>query len=105
MEAANFAGRVAFEGYRQLITQDAHAIVFDCDQAHATSKQSNRDVACPSVKRVVNEFAHHRGGPLHHFTRSDLADQFIRQFADRPAHRDGWQGREGACVHQSILEG
>ncbi len=46
------------------------------------------DLAGAGVERVVDQFAHHRRRPLDHLAGGDLADQFVGQFADRPARSE-----------------
>ena len=68
---------------------DAAAVVLDRDQAHAAGQQAHGDLRRAGVERVVDQFAHHRGGPLHHLAGGDLADQFVGQFADGAARAVG----------------
>ena len=66
----------------------------------ARRRPSRRTATCAGarVERVVDQFAHHRSRPLDHFAGGDLADQFLRQFADCAA-RDGLEGG----VHEAGL--
>ena len=85
IEVADFAGGVAFQGGGQLVWRNATAIVFNGDQPGATPHQPQRDAARACVHGVVQQFAHHRGGALHHLASGDLADQFIWEFANGAA--------------------
>ena len=84
--------------------QDAAAIVFDDDAAHAARHQRPGSAGA-GVQGVVHQLAHHRGGALDHLAGGDLADQFIGQFADRAAARcrehgsrsRSTLGRPGCC--------
>ena len=86
-QAADFAGCVALESHRKLLAHDAGAVVLDRDQPNAARQQPHRDQGRPGIEGVVDQFAHHRGRSLDDFARSDLADQFIGQLADRCGRR------------------
>lgn len=92
VQAGDLAGRVAAQGQRQLVARQALAVVLDRDQPHAAGRESHRDLPRAGVERVVEQFAHHRRGPLHHFAGRDLADQFVGKFADRTPRGRGEGG-------------
>ena len=102
-EAGDLAGGVAAQRQRQFVARQALAVVLDRDQAHAAGREPHRDLARAGVERVVEQLAHHRGRPLHHFAGGDLADQFVGEFADGAARGRG-EGR-GKGAHAVILEG
>ena len=96
VQAGDLAGGVALEGGGQLLAQDAAAIVLDADQADATGLQSHRDLSSARVQGVVQQFTYHRGRSLDHLAGGNLADQLIRQFADRTS--GGGQGGVHAAI-------
>jgi hypothetical protein len=83
--AADLAGGVAPQRDRQFLARDAGAVVLDRDQPHAAGQQAHRDLGGAGVQRVVDQFAHHRRGALHHLAGGDLADQLVGQVADGAA--------------------
>ena len=97
VQAADFAGGVALERGGQFRAGDAAAVVFDRDQSNPTGEQAQADLAGPSVQGVVDQLAHHRSGALDHFTRGDLADEFVGQFPDGRGRRRGAKSHGGHC--------
>ena len=93
-ERADLAGGVAAQGQRQLVLGDARAVVLDHDGAHAARAQAHGDLRGAGVQRVVQQFAHDRGGTLDHLAGRDLADQLVGQFTDGAAR--GREDRHGA---------
>ena len=61
--------------------------------------QAHGDLRCTRVQRVVKQFAHNGGWPLHDFARSDLADQLVGQFKDGAAGEGGEDGVHGAILN------
>ncbi len=98
-ERTDLAGGMALQRQRQLAGLDACTVVLDHDRAHATGRQPQIDLPCAGVECVVDQLAHHRRRPLDDLAGSDLADQFIAQFADRAARHNGGQG-----THRRIVE-
>jgi hypothetical protein len=76
---------MALQGHGQFFNGNSAAIVFDRDQANAPAQEAQRDVARASIEGVVDQFTHHGGRSLDHFTRRNLADQHIGQFTDGSA--------------------
>ena len=76
---------MALKGNRELFAQDANAIVFHADQSHAAGQKAHGDLGCACIQRVVHQLAHHRCGTLYNLSGRNLADELIRQFADRAA--------------------
>ena len=110
MQIGNFAGGMAAQGYGQLVTRNAAAVVFHRNQAHTTGQKAQGDLAGAGVQGVIDQLAHHGCGALHHLAGGDLADQLIGQVANRPTRRlrgrglcngFGRGGREfrAGCVH------
>jgi len=97
-QAGDLAGGVALQSDGQLFAQQPRPVVFQRNQAHPASAQAQRDLGGAGVQRVVSQLAHDRRRALDHFARSDLADEFVRQFANRAAGGGGEQG-----VHRCIL--
>ncbi len=97
-ERGDLAGRMAAQRERQFARRDAVAVVFDDDRADAAAHQLHADFARAGIERVVDQLAHHRSRALDDFAGGDLADQLVRQFADRAARR-----RLEHCVHASIV--
>jgi hypothetical protein len=96
VQRGDLARRVAAQRERQLGGGNAHTVVLDLDGADAAARQAYDDLGGAGVQRVVDQFPHHRGRPLDHLAGGDLADEFIGQFADRPAfgrHRRGGHRR------------
>ena len=81
-QITDLAGGVPFQGQGQLLRRDAAAIVLHGDAAHSPGREPDRDLGGAGIQRVVHQFAHHRGGPLHHLARGDLAHQLVGQFQD-----------------------
>ena len=100
VQVADLAGGVALEGDGQLVAQDALAVVFHADQAHTAGQQPQGDLGGAGVQRVVHQFTHHAGGALYDFTRRNLADKFVREFADGAAGCGSQR-----CIHICILGG
>ena len=78
------AGGVPAQRQRQLVAGDAAAVILDHDAAHPARGKPHDDLGGARVQRVIDQFAHHGGWPLDHLAGRDLADQLVRQFADRP---------------------
>ena len=93
LERGDLAGGVAPQRQRKLGRGDAGAVVFKHDAAHAARGQPQHHLRGASVERVVEQLAHHRGGPLDHLTGSDLADELVGQLADRPARCGAARGK------------
>ena len=68
---------MAAKGNGQLLAQNALAVVFHTDQAHATGQQPYGNLCGPRVQRVVHQFAYYRGRALHHLASGNLADQLV----------------------------
>ena len=78
----DLAGGVALQRQRQVFAGNAAAVVFHHDGAHAAGHQAHSNLRRASVQCVVYQFTHHRSRAFDDFARSDLAHQFVRQFAD-----------------------
>jgi hypothetical protein len=85
----------------QFFAWNAQAIVFHPYQPHAACQQPHRHLCCAGVQRVVHQFAYHRGWPLDHLTRRNLADQFVGEFADGAARGLGL----GLVDHEPVILG
>jgi hypothetical protein len=100
-QRADLAGSVPPQGQRQLLGGDAAAVVFDHDRADAAGGELHRDLRGAGVQRVVDQLAYHRGRPLDHLARRDLAHQLVGQLADRAPCRA--QGLGGQGCHRGIV--
>jgi hypothetical protein len=76
---------MALQRQRQFVGRDALAVVLDHGAAHAAAGQAHGDLAGAGVQRVVDQLTHHRSRAFDHLAGGDLADQFVRQLADRAA--------------------
>jgi hypothetical protein len=47
------------QGQRQLVAQDAHAVVLHADEAHATGQKAQLDLCGARVQGVVYKLTHH----------------------------------------------
>ena len=92
MQIRDFAGGVAFEGDRQLVGRDAHAVVFHRNQPHTACGQAQGDLRRAGIQRVVHQLAHDGGGALDDLASGDLADQLVGEFADGAALGDIFKG-------------
>ena len=63
--------------------------------------QAHGDLPRTCVQRVVKQFAHNGGWPLHDFTSSNLPDQLVGQFKDGAAGDGGEDGVHGAILKNS----
>jgi hypothetical protein len=70
------------EGERQVFPRDAFAIVLHLDALRAAFIERDRDGARARVEAVLEQLLQHRGGPLDHFARGDLAHEQLGQDAD-----------------------
>ncbi|MPN13176.1 hypothetical protein SDC9_160496 [bioreactor metagenome] len=110
MQIGDLAGGMAAQRHRQFFGRNADAVVLHRDQAHAPGQQPHGDLRGSGIQRVVHQFAHGRGGALHHFSGGNLTDQFVRKIADGAAWRSrvgrGGRGSRGGgkgVVHRFIL--
>ena len=99
-QRCDLAGGMAPQRERQFTGFNAFTVVFDDRRAHAAAAELDDHLAGAGVQGVVDQFAHHRGGPLDHLAGGDLADQFIVEFADRPAQLFSL----GQAIHARIVE-
>ena len=85
-QRADLAGGVALQGQGQVFGGDARTIVLHHQRTHAAGHQTHSDLHGAGIQRVIHQLAHGGGRTVYDFARSDLADQFVGQFADAPAH-------------------
>ena len=82
-QAGDLAGGVARERERQLLARDAGAVVLDLHALDAAGLEHHGDRLRAGVDAVLQQLLQHRGRALDHLARGDLADQQLRQDADR----------------------
>ena len=75
-------------GERQFLGRDAAAIVAHANQARTAILDIDFDAPRTGVETVLDEFLHHRRGPLDDFTGGDLVDEFLRELTNV---RHGWR--------------
>src|SRR5207245_3492963 len=85
------AGRVAGEGERQVVRQDAAAVVHDADQLDAALFDVDVDPAAAGIHRIFQQLLDDAGRPFDNLPRGDLSDDRRRQLLNPrhgPHHKD-----------------
>jgi hypothetical protein len=82
LEARDLARGVAREREPQLFARDPRAVVLDLHPLGAARVERHRDCLRAGVDAVLQELLQHRGRPLHHLARGDLAHEQLGQNAD-----------------------
>ena len=62
------------------------AVVRNLDQLSASLTDGDNNVCSRGIDRVFHELLYYRSGALHHFSRSNLVGDVIRQYFDNVAH-------------------
>ena len=62
------------------------AVVRNLDQLSASLTDRDNNVCSRGIDRVFHELLYYRSGALHHFSRSNLVGDVIRQYFDNVAH-------------------
>jgi len=78
--AGQFAGRVPLDRKHRVVPVHPAAVVGDPDPLPPSRAQLDLDRAGAGVQAVLHELLDDRGGPLHHFTRSDAVDQSVVEY-------------------------
>jgi hypothetical protein len=73
---------VALEGQQRIVVIHAAAVVNHADQALAARFCLDANRARARIQRVFEQFLHHGGRTLNHFTRRDFIGDGFRKYAD-----------------------
>ena len=77
---------MALQGEQGVIPAHAHAIIRHADQAAPARPDLHSNLLSAGIQRILNEFLHHTGGPLHHLAGGDLVGDLFGKKVD-PIHR------------------
>src|SRR5207253_1875888 len=90
-----FARGVAGERERQIVGQDAAAVVDDANQLGAALLDVDVDARAAGVDAVFQQFLDDAGRPLDDFAGGDLGDHGVRQLLDTTHKNHGIHGKHG----------
>ena len=77
VKRSDFACSVTLKGQRQVFLWNPAAVVGDHDTLDAALFQTDLNIRCTGIQRVLNQFLDDGSRTLDHFARSNLADQPI----------------------------
>ncbi len=81
-QCPDLAGGVTGKCEREFGLADATAVVGNTDLLHAAFAELDRYFAGTRIEAVLEQFLEGRGGPVDDFSRRNLADQQVGQYAD-----------------------
>jgi len=82
-QALDFAGGMVPERQLHLILGNTRAVVGYPDEVDAAAADLDLNLRGAGVQRVLDQFLHHGGWPLHHLSGGDLGDNIRRKKAYR----------------------